>query len=76
MSKVPYASAIRSLMYAMVCTRIGIAHVVGTYKQIYGQSKKIVLGGSQVDLRYLRGNSDMSLYLLMSRFEAVGLRGC
>ena len=29
MSKVPYDSAIRSLMYAMVCTRLDIAHAVG-----------------------------------------------
>ena len=28
MSKVPYASAIGSLMYAMVCTRPDIAHAV------------------------------------------------
>ena len=26
MSKVPYASAVGSLMYAMVCTRLDIAH--------------------------------------------------
>ena len=29
MSHVPYASAVGSLMYAMVCTRPGIAHAVG-----------------------------------------------
>ena len=29
MSHVPYASAIGSLMYAMVCTRLDIAHAVG-----------------------------------------------
>ena len=29
MSRVPYASAVGSLMYAMVCTRPDIAHVVG-----------------------------------------------
>ena len=29
MSKVPYASAVGSLMYAMVCTSPNIAHVVG-----------------------------------------------
>jgi len=29
MSRVPYASAMDSLMYAMVCTRPDIAHVVG-----------------------------------------------
>ena len=28
-SKVPYASAIGSLMYAMVCTRPNIAHAMG-----------------------------------------------
>ncbi|XP_070023411.1 secreted RxLR effector protein 161-like [Nicotiana sylvestris] len=29
MSKVPYASVVGSLMYAMICTRPDIAHVVG-----------------------------------------------
>jgi hypothetical protein len=29
MAKVPYASAIGSLMYAMVCTRPDVAHAVG-----------------------------------------------
>ena len=29
MSRVPYASAVGSLMYAMVCTRPHIAHAVG-----------------------------------------------
>ena len=29
MSKVPYSSAIGSLMYAMVCTRPDIAHAMG-----------------------------------------------
>ena len=34
MSKVPYASAIGSLMYAMVCTRLDIAHAVGVVSSI------------------------------------------
>ena len=29
MSRVPYASAMGSLMYEMVCTRLDISHVVG-----------------------------------------------
>ena len=29
MSKVPYASTVGSLMYAMVCTRLDIAHAMG-----------------------------------------------
>eukprot|EP00253_Pinus_taeda_P006171 PITA_06171 len=31
MSRVPYASAVGSLMYAMVCTRPDIAHAVGVF---------------------------------------------
>ena len=30
MSSIPYSSAVGSLMYAMICTRPYIAHVVGT----------------------------------------------
>ena len=30
MQRVPYASAMRSLMYAMICTSLDIPHVVGT----------------------------------------------
>ena len=30
MSKVPYASVVRCIMYAMVCTRLDLAHVVRT----------------------------------------------
>ena len=33
MRKVPYASVVGSLMYAMVCTRPDIAHVVGVASQ-------------------------------------------
>ena len=29
MPRVPYASALSSLMYALVCTRLDIAHAVG-----------------------------------------------
>ena len=29
MSKLPYASTVSSLMYAMVCTRLDVAHTVG-----------------------------------------------
>ena len=28
MSKIPYASAIRSIMYAMLCTRMDVAHAL------------------------------------------------
>ena len=40
MSKVSYASTIGSLMYAMVCTRPNIAHVVGVVSKFMSRSRK------------------------------------
>ena len=40
MSKVPYASAIGSLMYVMVCTRLNIAHAVGVVTKFMGRPGK------------------------------------
>ena len=40
MSKVPYALAIGSLMYAMVCTRLNIAHAVGVVSRFMSRPGK------------------------------------
>ena len=40
MSKVPYASAVGSLMYAMVCIRPDIAHVVGVVSRFVHNLRK------------------------------------
>jgi hypothetical protein len=40
MSHVPYASAIGSLMYAMVCTRLDIAHAVGVLSKYMSKPGK------------------------------------
>jgi len=40
MSKVPYASAVGSLMYAMVCTRPDIAHAVGVVSKYMNNPRK------------------------------------
>ena len=40
MSKVPYALAIGSLMYAIVCTRPNIAHVVGVVSRFMSRPGK------------------------------------
>ena len=40
MSKVPYASAVGSLMYAMVCTRPDIAHAVGVVRRYMNNTRK------------------------------------
>ena len=40
MSKVPYASAIGNLMYAMVCTRPDIAHAIGVVSRFMSRPGK------------------------------------
>jgi len=40
MSRVPYALAVGSLMYAMVCTRPDIAHAVGVVSRFLSNSAK------------------------------------
>eukprot|EP00253_Pinus_taeda_P001737 PITA_01737 len=40
MSRVPYASAVGSLMYVMVCTRLDIAHVVGVLSSFISKPGK------------------------------------
>ena len=40
MSKVPYASVVGSLMYAMVYTRLDIAHVIGVVSRFLANPGK------------------------------------
>jgi len=40
MSHVPYASAVGSLMYVMVCTRPNIAHAVGVLSRFMSKPGK------------------------------------
>ena len=60
MSRVRYASVVGSLMYAMVCTRLDIAHTVGVlirFMSNLGKERQTIV--KQV-FRYLRGTSDMA----------------
>lgn len=61
MAKVPYASAIGSLMYAMVCTRPDIAHAVGAVSRFMTNPGKQHWEAVKWILRYLRGTSDRCL---------------
>ena len=61
MSKVPYALVIGSLMYAMVCTRPNIAHVVGVVSIFMSRSGKQHWEAVKWILRYLRGSLDTYL---------------
>eukprot|EP00253_Pinus_taeda_P008798 PITA_08798 len=61
MSHVPYASAVSSLMYAMVCTRLDIAHVVGVLSRFMSKLGKEHWTMVKRVFRYLRGTSDYGL---------------
>jgi hypothetical protein len=57
MSRVPYSSAIGSLMYAMVCTRPNIAHVVGVVSKYMKNIGKEHWEALKWILMYLRGTA-------------------
>jgi len=61
MQRVPYASAVDSLMYAMVCTRPDIAHVVGTVSRFLSNPGRVHWNVVKWSLRYLRGTTCLKL---------------
>ncbi|KAE8684911.1 Actin-depolymerizing factor 1 [Hibiscus syriacus] len=61
MVKVPYASAIGSLMYAMVCTIPDIAHAVGAVSRYMNNPGKVHWEAVKWILRYLRGTTNKAL---------------
>jgi hypothetical protein len=61
MSHVPYASAVGSLMYAMVCTRPDIAHAVGVLSRYMSKLGKEHWTIVKRVFRYLRETSSYGL---------------
>jgi hypothetical protein len=61
MSRVPYASAVGSLMYAMVCTRPDIAQAVGVLSRFMANPGRVHWDAVKRVFRYLRGTSDYSI---------------
>ena len=72
MSKVPYASTIGSLIYAMVCTRPGIAHVVGVVSKFMTRPGKQHWKAVEWILRYLKGSLDISLCFIGASLKLQG----
>ena len=59
--KVPYASAVGILMYAMVCTRPDIGYAVGVVSRFISNPGKEHWNAVKWILRYLKGTSNMCL---------------
>ncbi|KAJ8468023.1 hypothetical protein OPV22_030575 [Ensete ventricosum] len=61
MQKVPYVSAVGSLIYAMVCTRPDIAYTVGVISRFIANPGKEYCAAMKWIFRYLRGSSKVCL---------------
>ena len=61
MSKIPYSSADGSSIYAMVCTRLDIAHALGVVSRYMNNLCKYHWKAVQWILRYLRGTTSHAL---------------
>ena len=72
MDKIPYASAIGSLMYAMVCTRPDIAHAVGVVSRFMSTPGREHWEAVKWILRYRKGSSTSALVF---RKSELGLQG-
>ncbi|KAL9811853.1 putative RNA-directed DNA polymerase [Arabidopsis thaliana] len=59
--KVPYASAIGSIMYAMVGTRPDVAQAIGVLSRFMGNPGKVHWTAVKWLLRYLKNSSDLKL---------------
>ena len=72
MSKLPYVSAIGSLMYAIVCTRLDIAHAIGVVSRYMSRPGKQYWEAVKWILRYLRGSIDTCLYFTGASLKMQG----
>ncbi|CAL1406992.1 unnamed protein product [Linum trigynum] len=61
MSRVPYASAVGNLVYAMVCTRPDLAHVVTVVSRFMIQPGKEHWQAVKRIFQYLKGTPDMGI---------------
>jgi ATP-binding cassette subfamily B (MDR/TAP) protein 1 len=61
MSRVPYSSAVSSLMYAMVCTRPDLSHALSVVSGFMANPGKEHWRVVQWIFRYLRGTSNACL---------------
>ena len=72
MRKVPYASAVGSLMYAIVCTRYDIAHAVGVVSRFLSNPDKEHWVVVKWILKYLRSTPKTCLCFGTNKLVLVG----
>ncbi|KAI3692795.1 hypothetical protein L6452_32618 [Arctium lappa] len=73
MAKIPYASAVGSLMYAMVCTRPDLAHSAGVISRFLSNPGKSHWNAVKTVFRYLKGTETHGLiYGMQNNCDILG----
>ncbi|WVZ49078.1 LOW QUALITY PROTEIN: hypothetical protein U9M48_000459 [Paspalum notatum var. saurae] len=72
MSRIPYSSAVGSLMYAMVCSRPDLSYAMSLVSRYMANPGKEHWNAVKWILRYLRGTSDACLQFGRNREGLVG----
>ncbi|KAK9230248.1 hypothetical protein WN944_023215 [Citrus x changshan-huyou] len=72
MSRVPYASVVGSLMFAMICTRLDIAQAAGAISRYMANPSGEHWIAMKRILRYIKGTSDVALCYEGSEFTVRG----
>ena len=62
MSRIPYAGAVGSLLCAMVCTRLDIAHAVGVLRRYISKLGKEYWTFVKSFFKYLHGTTNHAIY--------------
>jgi transposase InsO family protein len=74
MQKVPYANAVGSVMYTMVCTRPDVAHAISILSRFMANPGPEHWTALKWLLRYLKGSADLGLHFKFCK-EGVVLKG-
>jgi hypothetical protein len=69
MSKVPYASAVGCLMYAMVCTRLDLAHAMSVVSKYMANPGKQHWNAIKWIFRYLKGTTDYGITFVRQKSD-------
>lgn len=75
MERVPYASAVGSLMYAMVCTRPDLAYAASLVSRFMANPGREHWEATKWVLRFIKGTSDVGLLYRRVNEDQAKLRG-
>lgn len=75
MERIPYANAVGSLMYAMICTRPDLGHVVNLVSRYMSSPGKRHWEAMKWIFRYLRGTTNVGLIYENNEEKERAVRG-